>query len=64
MKNVAQSAKVMYSHGYESRARALNGFGDMFNLPDFEERRARLVTGLGKGGTDVVNRILCAAREA
>ena len=43
---------------------ALNGFGDMFNLPDFEERRARLVTGLGKGGTDVVNRILCAAREA
>ena len=54
----AKLQKVMYSFGYESKARALNGFGDMFNLPDFEERRAKLVAGLDKGSVDVVNRIL------
>ena len=58
MKDAIQSSKAMYSYGYESRARALNGFGDMFNLPDFEERRAKLVAGLDKESTAVVDLFL------
>ena len=30
----AKSQKVMYSFGYESETRALNGFEEMFDLPD------------------------------
>ena len=57
-KTDAKPQKAMYSFGYESKARALNGFGDMFNLPDFEERRARLVAGLDKESTAVVDLFL------
>ena len=58
MKNAVQSQKAMYSYGYESKARALNGFAEMFDLPDFEERRAKLVAGLDKESTAVVNLVL------
>ena len=58
MKNAVQSQKAMYSYGYESKARELNGFAEMFDLPDFEERRAKLVAGLDEESTAVVNRIL------
>jgi len=57
MNTSTTATKEMYSFGYESKARALNGFGEMFGLPDFEERRARLIAGLDKESVAVVNRI-------
>ena len=53
----AKPQKAMYSFGYESKARSLNGFSEMFDAPDFEERRARLVAGLDNESVAAVNRI-------
>ena len=48
-RTAARPQKVMYSFGYESKVRALNGFSDMFNLPDFEERHARCAAKISSG---------------
>ena len=58
MNEISAQTKTMYVYGYESQVRGLNGFVEMFNLPDFEERRKRLVAGLSKESVDVVNLVL------
>ena len=58
MNEISAQTKTMYVSGYESQVRGLNGFVEMFNLPDFEERRKRLVAGLSKESVDVVNLVL------
>ena len=59
MENADQSAKVMCSFSNESRALACaNGFLEMFDRPDFEVRRAKLVAGMPKKSVNTVDRIL------